>query len=212
MLRKTLVLSALLCLALFGCKKRRPSAFFTEASSQFNTLYAKELDDAFLDPQMAEVEGKLALVPENSLDAEQAHTLRERIHDGVVRMKEQAAARVKTAQLLNAPAPDFAFDNRASSNAAEASPDAGGAAAAHPTAGMTVDEMSRRFGDCFRLAGPIQMEGQGMRDTYVLQEDAFCQGKHPTYSQTLIIADGTRIIGLFPKSMTKPVLPDGGSR
>jgi plasmid stabilization system protein ParE len=75
--------TALLTLVTTACNRpAQPSEDFTDAHSRFSKLYAKSGNEAFLDPEMARIEAQLRLVPHDSLDAESARELIERIKKG----------------------------------------------------------------------------------------------------------------------------------
>src|SRR5712692_10270315 len=77
-----------------GCRRgKAPSEQFTQAHGLFTRLYAAKLDDAFDDPQMAQVEELLQQVPENSLDFTGARELLARIREGRAALKAAAQAR-----------------------------------------------------------------------------------------------------------------------
>jgi len=82
----TRFLAVVLLLALTGCARKEPSPEFTRASERFNKLYAKELDDAYVDPAIHEVEALLEKVPADSLDAQAAAQLLTRIRDNRSRL------------------------------------------------------------------------------------------------------------------------------
>ncbi|HET9036818.1 MAG TPA: hypothetical protein VFN45_11455, partial [Myxococcaceae bacterium] len=86
----TRFLALVLLLVLTGCARKEASPEYTRASERFNKLYAKSLDDAYLDPGMREVEALLEKVPPDSLDAQAAAQLLARIRENRTRI-EQAA-------------------------------------------------------------------------------------------------------------------------
>ena len=98
--------------------RKEPSPEFTRASERFNKLYAKELDDAYLDPAMREVEALLEKVPPDSLDAAAAAQLLSRIRENRARLDaglegaRDGAGRGRTPPTLlrplGEPAPDAA--------------------------------------------------------------------------------------------------------
>src|SRR5215831_11402150 len=79
----------LLALAIGGCQRHdTPSAAFAEAHRRYAALYAEKLDDAFVLPEMAEVETILQKIPQRSADYGDAQALLKRIRDG--RAEQQA--------------------------------------------------------------------------------------------------------------------------
>jgi hypothetical protein len=218
-LRKFAVL-AVVVLTSAGCSRHRdPSPEFSRASESFNKLYAQRLDDAFLDPKMREVEALLQRVPADSLDAQAAADLLNRIREGRARMQkalddaQAAAAAARTPSTVsNAPrdAP-----GEPSAKLAPPPPDAGPSEAVQPTAGMPMAEFNRRFADCFQIAGPVDVQGAGARDSYDLIDSSRCRSAHPAFVEAIVVADGQAILGVVPKSAlvrppAPPAPPDGG--
>ena len=105
----TRILAVVLLLALTGCARKEPSPEYTRASERFNKLYAKELDDAYVDPAIREVEALLEKVPADSLDAQAAAQLLTRIRENRTRIeqaskdREKALAAARTAPTFSGP-------------------------------------------------------------------------------------------------------------
>src|SRR5262249_14929572 len=91
----TRFLAVVLLLVFTGCARKEPSPEYTRASERFNKLYAKELDDAYVDPAIHEVEALLEKVPADSLDAQAAAQLLKRIRDNRARIEQAASDRDK---------------------------------------------------------------------------------------------------------------------
>ncbi|MGO9064319.1 MAG: hypothetical protein ACLQIH_06200 [Myxococcaceae bacterium] len=198
---------AVVALACGGCSRHRdPSPEFSRASETFNKLYAQRLDDAYLDPKMREVEALLQRVPTDSLDAQAATELLNRIQEGRVRMQkaqdeaQAAGAAARTPSTVsNAP---LAAPGELTATAAVALPprDAGPAESMQPTAGMPTTEFNRRFADCFQIAGPVNIQGGGAKDSYELVDSSRCRAAHPGFADAIVVADGQAVFGVVPKS------------
>ncbi len=204
-----------------GCSRHRdPSPEFSRASEAFNKLYAQRLDDAFLDPRMRELEALLQRVPADSLDAQAAADLLNRIREGRARMQkalddaEAAAAAARTPSTVSN-APREVLAETAPRPVAVTPPDAGSPEAVQPTAGMPLAEFNRRFADCFQIAGPVDVQGAGARDSYELVDVSRCRTAHPRFVDAIVVADGQALIGVVPKSaLLRPPPPppqDGGA-
>ncbi len=208
--RLRLLAVGLLVASLAACPKRRePSADFSRASEAFSRLYARELDDAFLDPALRDIEALLGHVPEDSLDAQAAADLRARIVQGRTRMQKVITDRQAASAAALAP-PAFNAANTRSAPAAAPAPaprpqaDAGTGVPTQPTAGMSVRDFNRLFGDCFQAAGPVTVIGRGQRDTWTLSDASGCQTRFPTFVASVVIGDGDALLGVVPKSSLVP--------
>jgi hypothetical protein len=219
---RILAVLAVLVLSCTGCSRHRdPSPEFSRASESFNQLYAQRLDDAFLDPKMREVEALLQRVPANSLDAQAAADLLSRIREGRARMQKalddaQAAAAAARTPSTVSNAPREPSTEPAPKLTVVPPPDAGPPEALQPTAGMPLAEFNRRFADCFQIAGPVDVQGAGARDSYELVDVSRCRTEHPRFMDAIVVADGQAIIGVVPKSaLVRPPPPppvqDGGA-
>jgi hypothetical protein len=212
----------MVALSLSGCSRHRgPSPEFSRASESFNKLYGQRLDDAYLDPKMREVEAMLQRVPSDSLDAQAAGELLTRIRDGRARMQkalddaQAAGAAARTPSTVsNAPREQPAAE-AAAKMAAVPPPDAGPSEAVQPTAGMSMAEFNRRFADCFQIAGPVDVQGAGARDSYDLVDSSRCRTAHPSFVDAIVVADGQAILGVVAKAaLLRPPTPpasDGGT-
>jgi hypothetical protein len=219
---RLLAILALVVFSLSGCNRHRdPSPEFSRASESFNKLYAQKLDDAYLDPKMREVEALLQRVPADSLDAQAAGELLSRIRDGRARMQkalddaQAAGAAARTPSTVsNAPREQPA--EASPQPVAPPPPDAGPLEAVQPTAGMSMAEFNRRFADCFQIAGPVDVQGAGARDSYDLVDSSRCRTAHPSFVDAIVVADGQAILGVVAKaSLLRPPAPpapaDGGT-
>lgn len=211
----TRFLAVVLLLVLTGCARKEPSPEYTRASERFNKLYAKELDDAYVDPAIREVEALLEKVPPDSLDAQAAAQLLTRIRENRTRIeqasndREKAMAAARTAPTFSGPSVSAPLPPPSSRPSPPPAPDAGPPSA--PTAGMAMRDFNRLFGDCFELAGPVEVNGRGPRDSYTMVDSDRCRRTMPGLVDSIVLADSETVMGLVPKSALKRTLPDGGA-
>ena len=209
-------LAVVLLLVLPGCARKEPSPEFTRASERFNKLYAKELDDAYLDPGMHEVEALLEKVPADSLDAQAAAQLLTRIRENRARL-EQASTQQEKAMAEARTPPRFSGQSvsppPAPPGVARPPPpptqDAGLPTA--PSAGMSTRDFSRLFGDCFEPAGPVEVNGRGTRDSFAMVDSYRCRNAMPGMVNSVILADSQTVLGVVPKSALQRTPVDGGT-
>lgn len=212
-LRHTAVL-VLLFVGIAGCTRSsgKPSEDFDRAHQAFTKLQAQKLDEAYLDPQMDAIEADLRNVPSDSSDAAEARELLERIAQGRKRMQEQAAARQAAAEAALRPAdniPSQLSTSTLPSAAPSGPPDAG--PLPQPTAGMTRSEFEKRFGGCFEMGDPVDIEGRGIRDTYRLKDIANCRDRHPDFEKMVVLMEGTSVLAIFPRTSLFSRGADGGA-
>ena len=211
----TRFLAVVLLLVVTGCARKEPSPEYTRASERFNKLYAKELDDAYVDPAIREVEALLEKVPADSLDAQAAAQLLTRIRENRTRIeqaskdREKALAAARTAPTFSGPSVSAPLSPPSSRPSAPPAPDAGPLSA--PTAGMAMRDFNRLFGDCFEQAGPVELNGRGPRDSYTRVDSDRCRRAMPGLVNSLVLADSETVMGLVPKSALRRTLPDGGA-
>jgi hypothetical protein len=212
----TRFLALVLLLILTGCARKEASPEYTRASERFNKLYAKSLDDAYLDPGMREVEALLEKVPPDSLDAQAAAQLLARIRENRTRLeqaaneRDKALAAARTGPTFSGPSvtspPPPPISGRATPPPA---PDAGPPVA--PTAGMAMRDFNRLFGDCFEPAGPVEVNGRGTRDSYSMVDSDRCRRSMPAMANSIVLADAQSVMGIVPKSALQRVPVDGGT-
>jgi len=211
----TRFLAVVLLLVVTGCARKEPSPEYTRASERFNKLYAKELDDAYVDPAIREVEALLEKVPADSLDAQASTQLLTRIRENRTRIeqaskdREKALAAARTAPTFSGPSVSAPLSPPSSRPSAPPAPDAGPLSA--PTAGMAMRDFNRLFGDCFEQAGPVEVNGRGPRDSYTMVDSDRCRRAMPGLVNSLVLADSETVMGLVPKSALRRTLPDGGA-
>jgi len=216
------VSAVLLTLAPTACRREppAPSVEYEEAARRFRALYAQKLDEAFLDPQVGEIEAQLQRVPADSLDASGARELLQRIKEGRQRM--EVAARERDEAVASAQEPSPGFIDTAPTTEVEAPPpapaeppDAGAEDAGEgggPQAGTPASELVAGFRGCFERAMSIDVQGRGMREAWQLADRVACRQEYPSHQDTLLLIEEGKVLTLFPKSavQTVPVIPDGG--
>lgn len=189
-----------------GCHRQAPaSPAYAHARAEFNQLYASELEDAYLDPKMDEVEAELRSVPANSGDHRDAQALLERIAQG---RKDAEAARERTQKAIEealAP-PSVPLEPPEPPDAGEETeaPD-------YPEPGMSLEDFQKNFGDCFQPAGQATVEDAGTVATlYALSESPACQQRFEYFQSRVVVADSSKVLGKALKSSIQPA-PDAGS-
>jgi hypothetical protein len=213
----TRFLALVLLLVLTGCARKEPSPEYTRASERFNKLYAKALDDAYLDPGMREVEALLEKVPLDSLDAQAAAQMLARIRENRTRLEQVTNDREKALAAARVP-PTFSGASASpppppppgpARTTPPPTPDAGPPVA--PTAGMAMRDFNRLFGDCFEPAGPVEVNGRGPRDSYSMVDSDRCRRSMPALANSIVLADSQSVMGVVPKSALQRVPVDGGT-
>jgi hypothetical protein len=212
--------AVLLALAPTACRRDSgPSADYEEASRRFRTLYAQKLDEAYLDPQMGEIEAQLQRVPADSLDAEGARALLQRIQEGRARLRQEASAREKAVAAARELPPGTSLpgptpEPRAPPPPVEP-PDAGppDAGLTGPQVGTPASELVAGFRGCFRRGAPLEVEARGVRETWELADRTSCRLEYPGHGDVLLVIEEGRVLTLLPKSAvrTVTVTADGGT-
>jgi hypothetical protein len=189
-----------------------PSKDFERAHQAFTRLYAQKLDEAYLDPAMASIEESLQRVPPNSVDADDAHKLAQRIAEGRARMEKAQEERRKASEAaLKAPANLATSDSTFLHSSLDAGiPEAPDAGLSQPTAGMPRAEFEKRFSGCFEAGEPVDVQGRGIRDTYRLRDITNCRERHPGYDGSIVLMEGSNVLGVVPKTALFSAYPDGG--
>jgi hypothetical protein len=189
-----------------GCRRERGhSKAFDDASALFRKVYAEKLDDAYDDPRMQEVERLLAVVPPQSIDSPAARELQQRIAAG-------RAALAAQREQANAPPPDQAPPADPWAHDPEPPPPAAGPPL--PVTGMTVEELKRRFSDCFAFKSNGDLPDKTKHDIWGLKDSAACRKAYPQLADDLLVidAEGKAIMGFVPATsmQVRYVYPDGG--
>ena len=198
-------------LAMAGCtRKGPPSPEYAEARAEFNALYGRLLEDAYLSPEMEPIEEKLERVPRDSEDHLRAQELLLRIRSGRERLEGQLAEREANARAdldspQDAPSQSDEEDAGAPTAAADASSD-------QPAAGMPLAQFRSRFGMCFEPGQDIEVVGKGNRSTFVLRDMALCRERHPGFDRRMIIVEGDRLLAIAEQKDLQITGADAGAR
>jgi hypothetical protein len=207
----------LLVLAPAACRRDSgPSAEYEEAARRFRSLYAQKLDAAYLDPQIGEIEAQLQRVPADSLDANGARELLQRIQQGRERMQSQSSARDKAISAAREVPPGTSMPTLTPPEPPRKpeAPDAGppDAGLTGPQAGTAASELVSGFRGCFRRGAPIEMQGRGMRETWELADRTSCRLEYPGHVDVVLLIEQGRVLTLLPRSAirTVTVTADGG--
>jgi hypothetical protein len=183
----------LTCLTLAGCwrKPAKPSPEYAQAAVLYQQLYATQLDDAYGNPRMAEVEAGLRKVDPRSADARAAQDLLATIEHG---REEFAKAQERRREMGAISAADL----KKSSNidpqavlAAREPPDAGHTQ--DPTGdGASIADLNRESGGCLVAYQPFREEGTGkVGQLYKLAPSAVCKDKLPGFiGQAAMVVEG----------------------
>jgi hypothetical protein len=216
------VSTLLLVLSPVACRKEAaaPSPEYEQAHQRFSKLYAQQLDQAYLDPQMAEIESQLEGVPSESLDGQSARELLQRIRDGRKRMEssqQETEAAVASARQFDdfpsspredspAPPPPAAAPEPVDAGA----PDAG--ATQGPVEGSSASALASGYQGCFRRGDTINVTGRGMRESWELADRFSCRQAYPRFANQLVLVEEGRVLSVLAKSLTRlvPTGPDGG--
>jgi hypothetical protein len=207
----------LLVLAPAACRRDSgPSAEYEEAARRFRSLYAQKLDAAYLDPQIGEIEAQLQRVPADSLDANGARELLQRIQQGRERMQSQSSARDKAISAAREVPPGTSMPTLTPPEPPRKpeAPDAGppDAGLTGPQAGTAASELVAGFRGCFRRGAPIEMQGRGIRETWELADRTSCRLEYPGHVDVVLLIEQGRVLTLLPRSavQTVTVTADGG--
>jgi hypothetical protein len=216
-----LVITLLIALALAACTKSPGPASreYEQAHQRFSKLYGQKLDQAFLDPAMDEIEALLQQVSPDSMDAQSAKELLQRIREGRERMqaaeqeKEDAVASLREVQDFPPSEPGRPTPVEEPPAPAAGPPDAGPPPpGAGPVAGSPASELPYGYERCFRRGEPVNVDGKGSRETWEMESRSACRQSYPTfYDQVILIEDG-RVLTVLPKSAIRVTYigPDGG--
>ncbi len=211
-----LVSTVLITLAPAACRKQSaaPSPEYDQAHQRFSKLYSQKLDDAFLDPQMDEIQALLQQVPADSLDAQSAKELDQRIRDGRARMekaqKEQADAIASAHKVDTFPSTPAAPEPEEAPKPAEEPKDAG-AKDQGPVVGSPASELPAGYLGCFHSSKPITVTGRGLRDAWEMSDATKCSQAYPGFVAQVILVEDGKVLAVLPKSSVQVTYPDGGA-
>jgi len=205
------VVCAVAVLMVSGCaRKQQPSEQYAQAHQLFSKLYAAQLDDAFGDPAMVQVDALLRQVSPDSSDWRAARDLARRIEEGRKRLKEAEAVRRTAAAQAIAPVPYQRMTPEAPAQraAAGAGADAG---SSQPVPHMALAEFSARFSGCFQQGERINVVGKGMFDTWELKDIANCRDRHPGFDQLYVLTGSSEVFMTVAKNLVHYEVGDAGS-
>jgi hypothetical protein len=194
-----------------GCKRGASGSdpSYQKARTLYQELYASELDDAYGDPRMVEVEGLLEKVGRRSPDAGAAEAMLRSIQHGREELARQAAERQKMAAAIAPPRP---IDIDPAAVLAAAHPDAGQDPGSDPYApGTPVAALSAASGGCLVSGEPFSEQGTGVTGTvYRLSNSSSCAAQAPTLVGRVILVSGGRIYRRYLDS-APPAAADAGA-
>ena len=206
------VVCAIAVLMVSGCaRKSQPSEQYAQAHQLFSKLYAAQLDDAFGDPAMAQVDALLRQVSQDSSDWRAAKELARRIEDGRKRLREAEAARKTAAAQAAAPVPyqRMTPETPAQRAAAAEGADAG---SSQPVPHLALAEFTARFSGCFQQGSDkINVVGKGMFDTWELKDIANCRDRHPGFDQLYVLTSSSEVFMTVAKNLVHYEVGDAGT-
>ncbi|WNG57820.1 hypothetical protein F0U59_25960 [Archangium gephyra] len=207
-----------------ACRKpAQPSEAYIQAHKRFGKLYGEKGDDAFLAPEMSEVESLLAQVPTDSLDAPAAQELRARIQTG----KQQAAAQEKAREDAMAkarePGPgstsfgsDMGSSPASAPSGSEPSDEGSNGGTEEADAGTGVlgvgtPEAQLASSGCFQKGEPLEVKGRGRRDRWELADRPACRQQYASLQDQALIIEEGKVLAQVPKSSIQAIPVDGGT-
>jgi hypothetical protein len=197
-----------------GCRRQKlPSQEFAAADRLFVRIYGEKLDDAFLDPRMAQVEQLLSQVGEESADYPAAQQLQSRINAG--RQKAQTELNARRELLRSASAPVQMISTWKPSPPVDAGLAQESDAGHEPASGMALGEFTHEFSDCFTPWKPIQLTEKGVVqntvDSWELKDIANCRDRHPGFQERLVLTDPRKVVMVVRRSMLEVHEADAGA-
>ncbi len=213
-----LVSIVLIALAPAACRKELgpPSAEYEEAHKRFSKLYAQKLDAAFLDPQMDEIEALLAQVSAESMDAQSAKELQQRITEGRARAekaRQEQEDAIASARRVDTFTPEPRAPEPEPTPAPEEPKDAGPSSEG-PVEGSPASELVAGYLGCFqRNPKPITVMDRGPREAWEMSDRARCNLTFPAFVGQLVIVEEGKVLTVLPKSAVRITYQqtDGGT-
>ena len=201
-----LVSTVLIVLALSACRKEPgpPSAEYDEARQRFSKIYGQKLDEAFIDPEMDAIEALLLQVPPDSVDAQSAKELQQRIKDGRAKMekarqeREAAMAAARQGDIVppSAPLPESEPPPPAPQEPNDAGPPSSG-----PVVGSPASELVAGYLGCFQKASSITVKDRGLREAWEISPGrARCSQVFPTFVGQVVLIEEGKVLTVLPKS------------
>jgi hypothetical protein len=195
--------TVLLALAPVGCGKKSgpPSADYEQAHTRFSKLYAQQLDGAFGDPEMDEIEALLAKVPPDSMDASSARELQQRIQAGRAKLEKQRQE--QEASIAAAHETDSFPPTPSEPEPPPPPPPApqdAGPNIQGPVRGSPASELTAGYLGCFQRMKPITVTGRGQRDAWEMSERSRCSQQFPSFVGQVVIVEDDKVFAVLPKS------------
>jgi hypothetical protein len=197
-----------------GCHRQKPpSQEFASANRLFVRIYGEKLEDAYMDPRMAQVEQLLSEVAVASADYAAAQQLLTRIRTG--REKALAELNARQAAVGKANTPVQMTSGWTSSPRPEAS-DQAVDAGHEPASGMALSDFTHEFSDCFSPWKPVQLTEQGVEkgtvDSWELKDIANCRDRHPGFQDRVVLTNPKKVLYVVNRALLETRAPDAGSR
>jgi len=212
-----LVSTLLIALAPTGCGKKSgpPSEAYEQAHKRFSKLYAQQLDGAFSDPEMDEIEALLQQVPPDSMDASSAAELQQRIKAGrakVEKQRQEQEASIAAAHEVDS-FPSSPTPSEPEPTPAPTAPKDAGTAADGPVRGSPASELSAGYLGCFQRMKQIEVRERGMRDAWEMSDRARCSQSFPGFVGQVVIIEDDKVFAVLPKSSVTVTFErkDGGT-
>jgi hypothetical protein len=213
-----LVFTVLIALAPTGCSKEPgpPSEAYEQAQKRFSTLYAQQLDGAFADPQMDEIEALLEQVPPDSRDASSARELQQRIKTGRAKVEKQRQEQedaIASARQVDSVGPSAPIEPDPEPTPAPTAPRDAGPGTGGPEVGTAASELTSGYLGCFQRMKQITVTGRGLRDAWEMADRARCSQSYPGFVAKVVIIEDGKVFAVLPKSsvVTTFETKDGGS-
>jgi hypothetical protein len=204
-----LVSTVLIVLALSACRKEPgpPSEEYEEARQRFSKIYGQKLDEAFVDPEMDAIEALLEQVHADSIDAQSAKELQQRIKEGRARMEKARQERedaIAAAQQGNTFVPSSPPSTPAPPEPTpvpQEDKDAGPAVTEGPSVGSPASELVAGYLGCFqRQPQPITVRGRGQREAWEMSDRARCSQSFPAFVGQVVLIEEGKVLTVLPKS------------
>lgn len=214
-----LVSTVLIALAPVACRSKdsgAPSEVYEEAHQRFSKLYGQRLDEAFIDPEMDAIEALLQQVPSDSMDAQSAKELQQRIKDGRARAEQtrrEKEAAIAAVRQVDTFAPASPAPESEPTPAPTESKDAGSSSQG-PVEGSSASELVGGYLGCFqRMPKPITVMDRGPREAWEMSDRLRCNQEFPAFAGQLVIVEEGKVFTVLPKSAIRITYQttDGGT-
>jgi len=201
-----------LAAAAAACSRPQPSPDYQEARRRHAALLQQSPLDAYEQPDMAAVLELLERVPRESLDAEAAADLRQRILGERQALADQAARRARMLAGAAAPTADIPTAGGAgSASAAPATAEAVPATAdARPPSelagGTSLADFQKSRGPCFEARAPARLVRDGKTvegEAWALRDDPACRKQNPAEVGRLVVFSGGKLVEVAEAAAAK---------